>query len=151
MSTRGQRHLANLRTELIHERQRNALAGAHRSLDRLEAEQDRLAAMGWNRTPAQSRRLGTVTTVIADTRQRIAELQAIQAVERDFKLEPTLPPVEVSGSRFGMPPTWYIDGPPAPTRSRAGSATQPASRPATAATTPSARGRGQRRRAARSS
>jgi hypothetical protein len=117
-TTRGARHLDNLRTERIHERQRARLAGAYRSLDRLQAERDRLAAMGWDRTQAQSRRLGTVTVVIADARQRIAELVAVAEVERIFHLAPTLPPTEVSGARNGMPPTWYLEGPARPAARR---------------------------------
>ncbi len=114
MITRGARHLANIRREVIHERQRNALASAHRSLDRLEAEQDHLTQMGWARSPAENRRLGATVTAIADAKQRIAQLEAERETERIFGLEPLAPTVQASGTRTGYPPAWFIDGPSRP-------------------------------------
>src|SRR6266511_2038186 len=111
MITRGARHLANIRREVIHERQRNALASAHRSLDRLEAEQDHLTQMGWARSPAENRRLGATVTAIADAKQRIAQLETERETERIFRLEPLAPTVQASGTRTGYPPAWFIDGP----------------------------------------
>jgi hypothetical protein len=116
MSTRGARHLADLRREAVREQQERDIASAHRTLDRLEAEQDRLTAMGWARTEPQNRRLGTLTTLITDQRQRITDLERLQETERVFRLEPQPLPAAVTpnGSRRGLPPSWYLEPPARP-------------------------------------
>jgi hypothetical protein len=108
MSTRGERHLANILREDIHDQQRRALASAHRTLDRLKAEQDRLSEQPWHRPE----RRGQLVALIRDATQHIAELQACAEVERIWGLEPIAPAAAVvpSGSRRGYPPSWKLSG-----------------------------------------
>jgi hypothetical protein len=117
-STRGARHLANVLTEDIHDQQRRALASAHRSLDALKAEQDRLSELPWHRPE----RRGQLVALIRDAEQRITQLTQEAWVERAFSLEPIAPapPVAANGSRRGMPPAWYLPKPAANARRRSG-------------------------------
>ena len=105
-TTRGQRHLENIRREDIHDQQRRALASAHRTLDRLKNERDQLSEQPWHRPE----RRGQLVVLIRDAEQHIAELTACQEVERLWGMEP-LPPspvVELSGSRRVFPPAWQL-------------------------------------------
>jgi hypothetical protein len=115
--------LDTLRTELAHTQQRDAIRSARRRLDQLQAEADRLAAMGWARTEQQNRRLGATVTAIAAARQAVADLEAAAESEAAFRFPPILDVTEEVRGRPGTPPTWFIEGPARP------AAHQPAARP----------------------
>ena len=105
-SSRGQRHLANIRRETIHDQRRREVAGAHRTLDRLRAEQDRLSANPWDsRTPARN---GQLVVAIRDAEDRIRRLNAEAEVEHVFGLEPVPAAAPEPVSRRGFPPAWKL-------------------------------------------
>jgi hypothetical protein len=108
--TRGQRILENLRTELAHQQRADRIAGARRTLDRLQDQQARLEqASPWS--PGYGQRRGDLVVAIRNARQRIAELEAAAETERAFGLQPVLEVSEPVRGRPGTPPTWYLEGP----------------------------------------
>jgi hypothetical protein len=126
--SRGQRHLDQIRREAIHEQQRQALAAAHRRIQNLETTADQLTALGWNRTEAQSKRLGATVSLLAQARDHLADLERQQHTERALGLEPQPPPAAIApnGSRRGLPPDWWLGAWPPKAAARA---TQPRGRP----------------------
>lgn len=105
-TTRGQRHLDSIRREAIHDQRRREWTGAHRTLDQLLNEQDRLERIPWHSRPEG--RAGQLVVQIRDTRQRIRELEVTREVERMFGLEPVPAAAPEPVSRRGFPPAWKL-------------------------------------------
>jgi hypothetical protein len=106
--------LDQIRLEAAHAQRRDRIRSARRRLDQLQAEADRLTAMGWARTEEQNRRLGATVPAIAAARQAIADLEAAAESEAVFRFPPILDITEEVRGRVGAPPTWFIDGPARP-------------------------------------
>jgi hypothetical protein len=108
ISTRGQRHLDNIRLAAIHDQRSREINGIHRRLDQLRDEQDRREQLG----PWRDRtRDGLLVTLIATWERRLAEAQACIDVEHMFGLERSPLSSDVVDPSYqgrGGPPAWKL-------------------------------------------
>jgi hypothetical protein len=135
--------IADLQAEVAHQQRADRIRSAHARLERLLDEQDRLATP-WPSAAVRHRR-GVVSVAIRHARERLAQLEAEQAVERMVGLPPLLDaPVQARG-KPGLPPTWWV-GPWPPPQAHAPRTATPPRRTTTrnSASSPAGRRRGRR-------